>query len=122
MPPELTQRFGASRGSPSELGGCINDAKCMRYLLISKFGFRSEDITMLTDDQSHPGAWPTKQNMIANMQRLVGDARPGDSLVFHYSGGCPCVCEVRTSPQLPTRRRWSLHLIGHCAPDTIGLV
>lgn len=58
----------------------------MRYLLISKFGFRSENITMLTDDQSQPAAWPTKQNMIANMQRLVGEARPGDSLIFHYSG------------------------------------
>ena len=62
----------------------------MRYLLMSKFGFRSEDITMLTDDQNAPAAWPTKANMLANMRRLVGDARPGDSLIFHYSGVCAC--------------------------------
>ena len=55
-------------------------------MLKTRFGFRDEDITMLTDDQNSPAAWPTRGNMLAQMQRLVADARPGDSLVFHYSG------------------------------------
>ena len=60
------------------------------YLLKTRFGFRDEDITVLTDDQSSPSAWPTRGNMLAQMQRLVCDARPGDSLVFHYSGPRCC--------------------------------
>lgn len=34
--------------SRHELKGCINDAKCMRFLLINKFQFPSESIIMLT--------------------------------------------------------------------------
>ena len=40
----------------------------------------------LTDDQPHPLSQPTKANMIRAMQWLVNDARPNDSLFFHYSG------------------------------------
>lgn len=36
------------RYSRHELKGCINDAKCMRYLLINKFNFPSDSILMLT--------------------------------------------------------------------------
>ena len=31
--------------------GCINDAKCLHYLLTNKLGFQAENIRMLTDDQ-----------------------------------------------------------------------
>ncbi|KAJ0052203.1 hypothetical protein Pint_01328 [Pistacia integerrima] len=48
--------------SRHELKGCINDAKCMKYLLINRFKFPDSSILMLTGCQ------------------------PGDSLVFHYSG------------------------------------
>ena len=37
------------RYSRHELKGCINDAKCMRYLLINKFHFPQESILKLTD-------------------------------------------------------------------------
>ena len=36
------------RYSRHELKGCINDAKCMKYLLINKFQFPQESILMLT--------------------------------------------------------------------------
>lgn len=36
------------RYSRHELKGCINDAKCMRYLLINKFQFPEDSIIMLT--------------------------------------------------------------------------
>lgn len=36
------------RYSSHELKGCINDAKCMRYLLINKFQFPEDSILMLT--------------------------------------------------------------------------
>ncbi|XP_021287156.1 metacaspase-1-like isoform X2 [Herrania umbratica] len=45
-----------------ELKGCINDANCMKYLLVNRFSFPESSIVTLTGCQ------------------------PGDSLVFHYSG------------------------------------
>lgn len=36
------------RYSRHELKGCLNDAKCMRYLLINKFQFPESSILMLT--------------------------------------------------------------------------
>ena len=36
------------RHSRHELKGCLNDAKCMRYLLINKFRFPEDSILMLT--------------------------------------------------------------------------
>ncbi|KAI0245292.1 peptidase C14, caspase domain-containing protein [Lactifluus subvellereus] len=52
------------------------------------FGYRSEDIVVLTDDsdQQDPHSNPTKSNIIRAMQWLVQDAKPNDSLFFHYSG------------------------------------
>ena len=40
------------RNSRHELKGCINDAKCMRYLLINKFNFTADNILMLTGSLS----------------------------------------------------------------------
>ncbi|KAJ7931541.1 peptidase C14, caspase domain-containing protein [Mycena leptocephala] len=70
----------------SELRGCINDARNIQQFLCSKFGYRMEDIVMLTDDAQNPRQVPTKENIITAMQWLVRDAAPNDSLFFHYSG------------------------------------
>jgi hypothetical protein len=43
-------------------------------------------MVILTDDQPNPSHQPTKANMIRAMQWLVSDARPNDSLFFHFSG------------------------------------
>ncbi|KAH9972769.1 caspase domain-containing protein [Lactifluus volemus] len=70
----------------NELGGCINDARNMERFLCERFGYRREDIVVLTDDQHDPRSVPTKANIIRAMQWLVSDAKPHDSLFFHYSG------------------------------------
>ncbi|KAI4354640.1 hypothetical protein L6164_003487 [Bauhinia variegata] len=74
------------RYSRHELKGCINDAKCMRYLLINKFKFPESSILMLTEEETDPFRRPTKHNMRMAMYWLVQGCQPGDSLVFHYSG------------------------------------
>lgn len=73
-------------GSGSQLRGCINDAKCMEYLLKTKFGFQQENILMMTDEVPDPLRQPTRMNMWQGFRWLMMDLRPGDSLVFHYSG------------------------------------
>ncbi|KAL3143777.1 hypothetical protein ABBQ32_003606 [Trebouxia sp. C0010 RCD-2024] len=74
------------RGTNSALNGCINDAQCMMFLLKSRFQFQDSDFRVLTDDQGSPGQWPTKDNIFEGFRWLAADARPGDSLVFHFSG------------------------------------
>ncbi|KAK6456705.1 caspase domain-containing protein [Scheffersomyces xylosifermentans] len=73
-------------GSQNELRGCVNDVKNMSSFLVERWGYRWEDIVILTDDQRDIQRVPTKDNIFRAMQWLVKDARPNDSLVFHYSG------------------------------------
>lgn len=73
-------------GTKSELRGCINDVKNMSNFIVNRYGYKWEDIVILTDDQREMARVPTRENIIRAMQWLVKDARPNDSLVFHYSG------------------------------------
>lgn len=72
--------------SRHELKGCINDAKCMRHLLMTKFQFPQDSIIMLTEEETDPYRIPNKQNMRMALFWLVQGCQPGDSLLFHYSG------------------------------------
>lgn len=58
----------------------------MSSYLVEHFGYKREDMVILTDDQQNPMSQPTKQNILRAMHWLVKDARPNDSLFFHYSG------------------------------------
>nr|ANM86391.1 caspase-like protein [Cladonia uncialis subsp. uncialis]AUW31126.1 putative caspase-like protein [Cladonia uncialis subsp. uncialis] len=73
-------------GQRGQLRGCINDVKNMSTYLNSNFGYAREDMVILTDDQQNPMSQPTKQNILRAMHWLVKDAKPNDSLFFHYSG------------------------------------
>nr|CAB3464834.1 unnamed protein product [Digitaria exilis] len=72
-------------GTEGELKGCLNDVARMRRCLVERFGFDEAGIRVLADaDPSTPP--PTGANIRMELERLVGDARPGDTLFFHYSG------------------------------------
>ncbi|KAI0121652.1 caspase domain-containing protein [Xylariales sp. AK1849] len=73
-------------GQRGQLRGCINDVKNMSAYLSQHFGYKREDMVILTDDQQNPISQPTKQNILRAMHWLVKDTRPNDSLFFHYSG------------------------------------
>ncbi|XHG05343.1 hypothetical protein AWENTII_008571 [Aspergillus wentii] len=73
-------------GQKGQLRGCINDVKNMSTYLNQNFGYAKEDMVLLTDDQQNPMSQPTKANILRAMHWLVKDARPNDSLFFHYSG------------------------------------
>lgn len=73
-------------GQRGQLRGCINDVKNMSAYLNGNFGYKREDMVILTDDQQNPMSQPTKQNILRAMHWLVKDAHPNDSLFFHYSG------------------------------------
>ncbi|ORX67349.1 hypothetical protein BCR32DRAFT_109687 [Anaeromyces robustus] len=71
-------------GTQAELKGCINDVQNVSTLVCKRFGFNN--CLYLTDDQQDQNKKPTYDNIINAMRWLVQDAKPGDSLFFHYSG------------------------------------
>ncbi|VUC20708.1 unnamed protein product [Clonostachys rosea] len=73
-------------GQRGQLRGCINDVRNMTAYLVEHFGYRREDMVILTDDQQNPMSQPSKQNILRAMHWLVKGAMPNDSLFFHYSG------------------------------------
>jgi hypothetical protein len=77
--PEEVCDFVPSRGSA--LNGCITDIELQKELLIHRFGFQSDDVLVLTDQQATRQAIET-----AFMSHLVEQARSGDVVVFHFSG------------------------------------
>ncbi|HEY3380354.1 MAG TPA: caspase family protein [Vicinamibacterales bacterium] len=63
------------------LRGCLNDVLQMRELLRTHGGFEDErTVRLLTDQRA------TTRAIVERLEWLVGGARPGDVLVFHYSG------------------------------------
>jgi hypothetical protein len=73
-------------GQDGELRGCINDVQNVSAFLVERYGYKREDMVLLTDDQSNPVMQPTRANIIRAMQWLVKDAQPNDALFLHYSG------------------------------------
>ncbi|WP_321206732.1 caspase family protein [Tolypothrix tenuis] len=68
------------KGIP-ELYGCVNDVQLQRELLIHRFGFNPQDILTLTDQKA------TRKGMLtAFEEHLIKQAKPGDVVVFHFSG------------------------------------
>jgi hypothetical protein len=63
------------------LSGCITDVELQRELLIHRFGFKANDILMLTDTQA------SRENIeTAFIEHLTEQAKAGDVVVFHFSG------------------------------------
>ncbi|NJL78086.1 MAG: peptidase C14 [Richelia sp. RM2_1_2] len=63
------------------LKGCLTDVEMQRELLIYRFGFQPSDILSLTNKQA------TREGIEnAFLEHLVKQAKPGDVVVFHFSG------------------------------------
>lgn len=63
------------------LRGCITDIHLQRELLVNRYGFNPEDILLLEDGKA------TRQGILtAFEEHLIKQAKPGDVVVFHYSG------------------------------------
>ncbi|KAL2917398.1 hypothetical protein HK105_203062 [Polyrhizophydium stewartii] len=77
------------RHSDAELHGCINDVLNVKQFLVEERGFDEDNILLLTEDEDEQ-FWPTGENIVQGMMWLLEDSKPGDSLVFQFSGhGAP---------------------------------
>ena len=63
-----------------DLNGCVNDIIAIKEILIDNFGFRLNDIKILTDENA------TKENILDGLQWLISNTIDGDELLFYYSG------------------------------------
>ncbi|MBI4781859.1 MAG: caspase family protein [Oscillatoriophycideae cyanobacterium NC_groundwater_1537_Pr4_S-0.65um_50_18] len=65
----------------SALNGCLTDVALQQELLTHRFGFQPSDILTLTDQEA------TQQAIFDAFQaHLIQQSRPGDVVVFHFSG------------------------------------
>lgn len=76
------------QGAP--LNGCVNDVTDMAEFICANSGFKEEDIRLLTDKRATTAAIKER------LAWLVADVKPGDFLLFHYSGH---------GAQVPTRSK-----------------
>ncbi|MBD2088254.1 caspase family protein [Coleofasciculus sp. FACHB-542] len=68
------------------LEGCVTDVALQEELLVHRFGFNPSDIVKLTSNQA-PAQQPTRNNILtAFEEHLIKQAKPGDVVVFHFSG------------------------------------
>jgi hypothetical protein len=65
---------------PSSLKGCVNDAESVKSLLVDRFGFSPSNIYSIYN------AAATKKNFIDLMSKVLRGCKPGDAVVFYYSG------------------------------------
>ncbi|PIL23463.1 hypothetical protein GSI_14774 [Ganoderma sinense ZZ0214-1] len=72
------------------LAGAHKDTMNLSRLLTKRYGYKHEDITILVDSEdAPPESWPTRQNIIDAMEKLVAGKQAGDHIVFSFSGhGC----------------------------------
>ena len=80
-PRKLALLVGINAYQNSPLQGCVTDVKLQEQLLIHRFGFNPKDIVILTDGQA------TRQGILnAFEEHLIKQAKPGDVVVYHFSG------------------------------------
>jgi hypothetical protein len=65
----------------TNLKGSVNDVTSMKGMLVSRYGFRVEDIRVLTDDKA------TREAILNTFERwLIRGTKEGDLVFFYFSG------------------------------------
>ena len=65
----------------SRLHGCVNDVELQKELLVHRFGFKPQDVHILTNRQA------TRENIeTAFVEYLKEDSQSDDIILFHFSG------------------------------------
>jgi hypothetical protein len=81
---KLALLVGINGYTISPLNGCVTDIEMQYELLRHRYGFNPADILVLTDNTQTK---PTRNNILAAFEEhLIKQAKPGDTVIFHYSG------------------------------------
>lgn len=84
-PRKLALLIGINNYQTGEnLKGSITDIYLQRELLIHRFGFHPQDILLVSDESEIK---PTRAGILqAVEEHLIQQAKPGDTVVYHFSG------------------------------------
>jgi hypothetical protein len=85
-PRKLALLVGVNQYPPplTPLQGCLTDVELQYELLVHRYGFNPADIVKIHDGGSLE---PTRENILTAFENhLIRQAKPGDVVVFHYSG------------------------------------
>ena len=86
-------RYPISEGG--QLEGSVTDVRLQQDLLIHRFGFSDRDVLTLTNEDA------TRDGIeSAFLNHLIAQARPGDVVVFHFSGYGRCINSGESVNQL----------------------
>lgn len=66
-----------------QLKGCVNDVNLFKSVLIKKFDFPCENVTVITDETDLK---PTRSNILEQFSRLIEQTNANDIVVIQYSG------------------------------------
>jgi hypothetical protein len=91
--------------SIKNLQGCLTDVELQWELLVHRFGFNPKDILVVADQQlavtDYQPLKPTRENILnAFKTHLIDQAKPGDVVVFHFSGHGSRVIDPTPIPEL----------------------
>jgi hypothetical protein len=62
------------------LKGCVNDTEIVAFVLKTHFGFRSDEITLLSDHEA------TRHAIVQELKRILETCESNDTIVFYFSG------------------------------------
>jgi metacaspase-1 len=78
---------GTLQADSAKLQKTHNDVRIMKELLINHYNYEEKSIVTLLDCRLHPtDRYPTKENILRELEALVADAQPHDRLFFYYAG------------------------------------
>ncbi|KAF8207963.1 caspase domain-containing protein [Mycena galopus ATCC 62051] len=69
-----------------ELNSAHSDVYKMRDLLLGRYDYTENQITILVDDGIKGHVQPTRDNILGAIHEFVKDVKEGDQLCFHYCG------------------------------------
>ncbi len=91
------------RGNISPLRGCVTDIQMQYELLRYRYGFNPADILVLTDNTA---TQPNRDNILAAFEEhLIKQAKPGDTVIFHYSGHGALMFDAQPIPTYTSNGR-----------------
>ena len=70
---------GINKYKNAPLNGCVNDVSDMANLLVDRYGFKPENVSILVDERA------TKKRIIKRLKWLT-QSNVGDRCLFHFSG------------------------------------
>ncbi|NJL50996.1 MAG: caspase family protein [Hydrococcus sp. SU_1_0] len=79
----------------TNLQGAITDIYLQKELLVHRFGFNPQDVLLVSDESDIK---PTREGILqAFEEHLINQAKPGDTVVYHFSGHGSQVLETDSS-------------------------